>query len=210
MKGNKKSSQKRPAISDNFLEALRELPRDAGRGLAQDLIAEIPSEAAAQLGGQKGLSGEIKPGQEVRLEQKPQASPEASREMLRRQFHRETAGFARRERAVFTRREQETTLKIKALQQELKKLADATVEMDREVKIAALQQPVAPGVYHENFLERLLNFISHFRKRLSESASWLAIQNHRAKRSSYYWAQVGQSGTKFMLSQERYMATQAG
>lgn len=205
----KTSSPKRPQINDNFLEALREMPGDFGRGLAADLVAEIPPEAAAQVSGQRRLSGELKLGQDLALGEEIKTEA-AGREHLRGQFHQEIIGFRQREQLVFTHRQQESTLRIKALQQELARLAEATYRLDQEVKVAAIKQPVAPGVYHENFLERLLSFVQHLRKQISESASWLALQNHRAKRTSYYWNQVGTSGTKFMLSQERYAATQAG
>ena len=82
--------------------------------------------------------------------------------------------------------------------------------MSKEVEIAAMQAPVEPGVYHLNFLEKLRETIIFLSKSIKESFNWLAVCNSRAKKRSHYWSQVKKSGTKYMLSQERYMATQAG
>jgi len=76
--------------------------------------------------------------------------------------------------------------------------------------VASKLEPVEPGVYHLNFFERPKQAIIIFRKKIEDSASWLALFNQRAKKRGYYWTQFKKSGTKFLLSQERYMATQAG
>lgn len=200
---DKKTKKKRPVLTDNFLEKLRELGEDVGDSIAEDVIDGIPSTAADQIFGRK-RSGSLRPNEALSLDEIKE------REQFRQRLNREFFRVRQEERLVFKQEEQKTRLQIKAIQEELKKLAESTKDLAREVEIASKLEPVEPGVYHLNFFERLKQTIVTLRKRIEDSASWLALFNQRAKRRSYYWAQVKKSGTKFLLSQERYMATQAG
>jgi hypothetical protein len=135
---------------------------------------------------------------------------EISPEEISRRYQEQFWRVRRQEQLVFSRKEQETQLQIKSILEELKKLVDSTQNLTKEVEIAAKQVPVEPGVYHLSFFEKLRQAIVLFKKRIEESATWLAAFNQKAKRRNYYWAQVRKSGTKFMLSGERYMSTSAG
>lgn len=143
-------------------------------------------------------------------EEKSQAQLEAQKEGFFRRFEQEFRQPRPVEKLVFDQNQQEIKLQVAAIQEELKKLALSTQNLAKEVKTAAQQTPVEPGVYHVSFFEKLRQTLVLLKKRIDESATWLAEFNHRAKKRNYYWAQVRKSGTKFMLSQERYMATQVG
>jgi len=206
MTSNQKRDKKKLANSNNFLEALRDL----GGGIADSTIHElgegVAKSAVDQLTG-RPRSGVLKPDQTLRIEEIAQ---EERRERKAFDFQREFLDLGREEKLIWSRAEQETKLQIAAILEELKKLASSTMQLGKEVEIAAKQVPVEPGIYHVSFFERLRQAIILFKKRIDESATWLAAFNRRAKRRSYYWAQVKKSGTKFMLSPDRYMATQAG
>ena len=199
----KQPKKKKPVLTDNFLEKLRELGGDLGDSMAHDLIEGIPSNALDQLTRRK-RSGDLKPNETLNLEETQE------QEQYRRQLNREFFRIRQEERLVFKQKEQKARLEIQAIQEELKKLAESTKDLVKEVEVAAKSEPVDPGVYHLNFLERLRQAIITFREKIEDSASWLSLFNQRTKKQNYYWAQVRKSGTKFMLSQERYMATQAG
>lgn len=198
-----KTRKKRPVLSDNFLEKLRELGEDLGDSVAQDVIEGIPSTAADQIFDRK-KSGTLRPNEALSLDEIKE------REQFRRPLSREFFRVRQEERLVFKQEEQKTRLQIKAIQEELKKLAESTKDLAKEVEIASKLEPVEPGVYHLNFFERLKQAIIIFRKNIEDSANWLNLFNQRAKKRGYYWSQVRKSGTKFMLSAERYTATQAG
>lgn len=198
-----KTRKKRPVLSDNFLEKLRELGEDLGDSVAQDVIEGIPSTAADQIFDRK-KSGTLRPNEALSLDEIKE------REQFRRPLSREFFRVRQEERLVFKQEEQKTRLQIKAIQEELKKLAESTKDLAKEVEIASKLEPVEPGVYHLNFFERLKQAIIIFRKNIEDSANWLTLFNQRAKKRGYYWSQVRKSGTKFMLSAERYTATQAG
>ena len=200
------NNKKRKSVNPkNFLEALRNLSEGVADSAVHDVAEGVAKTAVDQLTGRK--AGELKPNQALDIEK---ATQEDSREKLAQVFQREFLDIRRQEKLVYSREQQETKLQIAAILDELKKLASSTKNLAQEVEIASKQVPVEPGVYHLNFFEKLRETILLFKKRIQESTTWLAAFNQRAKRRSYYWQQVKKSGTKFMLSQERYMSTQAG
>lgn len=184
----------RVANSDSFLEALRDL----GGGIAQ--------EALSQITGNK--TGELKPNQPLNLDQIK--TKENQNENQNVSFQQDFLDIRKQEKLIWTRKQQETELQIKALIAELKKLAQVTTQLAKEVTIAAHQVPVEPGTYHVSFFEKLRVTILLLKQHIEQAASWLSASNQKAKKRNYYWSQFRKSGTKFMLSQERYMSTQAG
>lgn len=116
----------------------------------------------------------------------------------------------REEHLVFSAKEQETKNKVDQLIAEVRKMASAVKELEDQVQTTAFIAPVNPGVYHETFFEKLISFVKSMTKNIKNSSVWLGTSNSKAKKNPYYWQQVKKSGTKFMLSSERYMATQAG
>jgi len=205
MASQSNNKKRGPAKLSNFLEALRNLGEGVVDSAVHDVAEGVAQTAADQLTGRK--TGELKPNQTLDLEK---ATQEESGEKLPQAFQGEFLDLRRQEKLVYSQAEQETKLQIAAILDELKKLALSTKDLAQEMEVAAKQVPVEPGVYHLNFFEKLREAILLFKKRIQESTTWLAAFNQRAKRRSYYWRQVGKSGTKFMLSQERYMSTQAG
>ncbi|HUV42326.1 MAG TPA: DUF5660 family protein [Patescibacteria group bacterium] len=194
---------RKPVLRDNFIENLRDFGSGFGHSIAQDVIEGLPSTALDQI-SQRKRSGTLQPNETLNLKRTQE------QERIPYQYRRELNRIRQEERFVFKQSEQKTQLQIKAIQEELKRLALSTKELSKEVEIAATLEPVEPGIYHLNFLERLKRAIELFREKIEESANWLNLFNQRTKKRNYYWGQVRKSGTKFMLSQERYMATQAG
>jgi len=202
--------QKKFQRPSNFIEALKDLgssikkqTKDATWGTGKGMVDQILGAPKTPV---KPESGELQPEQPFNFEDylKSKEKQIAARERQR---------YGKRiqeERLVFHRKHEEAKLQIKAVQEELKKLADTSQELSVEIKKATFTATVEPGTYHENFFDRIRRLIQLARKRISESKSWLETFNQRAKKRSHYWGQVKKSGTKFMLSQERYMSTQVG
>jgi len=203
---NQKVNQKKKLPStDSFLEALRNLGGGVVDSAVNDLVKGIPQEAVSQIMGKK--SGELKAGEE--LDFKKLAS-EKKIETFPASFSQDFLDIRRQERIIWRQEEEKVHLQIAAILEELKKLAAATKNLAKEVEIAAEQVPAQPGSYHLSFFEKLRQTLILIRKRVENASTWLAAFNQRAKRRNFYWAQVRKAGTKFMLSQERYMATQVG
>lgn len=116
----------------------------------------------------------------------------------------------REEHLVFSAKEQETKAKVESLVVEVRKMSVAVKALEDQVQTAAFITPENPGVYHETFFEKLISFIKAMTKNVNSASNWLSTSTSKAKKNPYYWQQVKKSGTKFMLSSERYMSTQAG
>jgi hypothetical protein len=190
---------------DSILEALRDIGQSTGDSFKKDLAQGVPEEAGSMLFRPKQHRGELKPNQPVSFENRE--------DELRRSFERRIRQqeiIRRQEFEVFSAKKEEEKKKIKALQAEVLKLAKEFGQLDKEVKVAVIQQTVNPGVYHEAFFTKLISFIKSLRQKIGDASAWLSTANKRARKQPYYWRQFKKSGTKFMLSQERYMATQAG
>ena len=80
----------------------------------------------------------------------------------------------------------------------------------KEVDKAAFNAVVNPGVYHQNFFERLISLISLAKKQISESRSWLSLHNSKSAKQKGYWAGVKKGGNNYIFSGERTVATQTG
>jgi len=178
-----------------FFENLKDLGDGIARSTAEEAVKQITGR------------GTLKPEEPLEFEKYIAEREKEIRGEERRFYERRRA----QEKILWTAEQQKTALQIETIQEELKKLVNETEGLSREIKTAAVQAIVEPGVYHLNFLERLLELIKLIRKKIQESKTWLAEWNtYCKKKRNYYWVQVKKSGTKFMLSSERYMATQAG
>lgn len=178
---------------DSFLEALQEL----GKGVVSEAKIQVKNIVTQDIPQSLGLSGDLQPDQPVSIES----------------LHKTEARFSNRlqeERMIYLRSEQETKHQITALLQEIQLLAKTTGLMAQEIQVATMQAVVNPGVYHRTFFEQLRTFIKDIRAKVTESRNWLATHSARSSKKNYYWGQVGSSGSKFMLSSERYMVTSTG
>ena len=114
------------------------------------------------------------------------------------------------ERLLFKQQEENTKRQVDLILEELQKIAQSNKKLTREVEKTIEEAPAKPGTYHINLLKRIRQNLVLFRKKIDQSATWLMISRSRNKRKSHYWNQVQQSGTKYLHSQERYIATQVG
>ena len=149
------------------------------------------------------------------LSSKPSTDFSQQLEATEKKAEQRTRQFFERKRSeekvIWTSAEQETQFQIKTIQAELKTLVNEIAGLDQGLKIAATEALIAPGVYHLNFFVRLRQWLVLFRKKVQESKDWLCEwKNYCKKKRNYYWFQAQKSGTKFTLSSERYMSTQAG
>jgi ATPase subunit of ABC transporter with duplicated ATPase domains len=192
--------------NDSFLEAFRDLGNDFFNTAKNDLLkagANDIKDALFPLNNpsQKGESSDYLAQKEAELERNYRAKL------------RQTETIHRQEKVLFTREQRETQQQVTVLQEEIKKLAKATSDLASEAKeaeITALQTLPEVGTYHLNFFSRLRKIIAELRIQIQESSLWLAAWNKKAQKRNFYWGQFKKSGSKFLLSSDRYMATQAG
>lgn len=204
----KKKSAVKAVSNDNFIEALKGIGGGVAQGVKRDVVGGVAQNAFDTIMG-KGQSGMANEAQsqvaEMNRLQEQQTEQAAQAE------HRRLHIMRQKEEVVFSARQVEIEKEITSLQEELKKLAVEMGAVAREVQIAAVQETVDPGTYHVSFFEHLRRVIKIIRQKLSDSASWLNAATNRAEQKKKgYWGKVKSQGTKFMLSDERKMATQTG
>jgi len=114
------------------------------------------------------------------------------------------------EQVIFNQKNQESQNQIKNLQAEIKGLASSVKNLDQEIEKAVENIPEQAGIYHLNFLEKLKEAVVLLRKRVDEASSWLEVFNQKSAKKRGYWSGVKKSGTKFMFSADRQVATSVG
>lgn len=197
---------------DNLLEGLRGIGSAGMNSFKKDVAQGIPEEFFRQMFGieklQPRASGDIMPGQSIELNRAIEEQKEENK-VLRMKLAQEQR-MRSEDKSLFTQRTQELKMELHALAQETVKLAQSTQGLSKEVEVAAMQAPANPGVYHINFFEKLRNFIASFRKKIENASLWLQASNRRAAKRRTFWGQVGQSGSKRLLSPEDYLQRSAG
>jgi hypothetical protein len=203
-KQKKKKKGKQPPT--NFIEALKEIgssvkkqSKDAAAGTIRGSIDQISGQNSQEEDRAKGDSS-------FNFEEYLKSREEQVKYRERKRYERKK----QMEKSKNTEREKRIQQQIKALQQELKKLTSQTDELNKDLEKAAKEKITDPGIYHVGFLERIKKLIELANKQVAESRTWLQEWKNRSKKKSHYWKNVKKSGTKFMLSHERYMVTQKG
>lgn len=188
----------------NFIEALKSVGGQTAQSISHDVVGGVTKDFIQSFTG-----GPSKPNQyqENPYNRETNLSPEDQirQEILKAQRHREVV-----ENNVFDRRKEEAKMRIRVIQDELKALAKDLAGFDDQLQKVVEEEIVNPGTYHVNFFEKIRKLVILMRQRVQESENWLIALTERSQKQQGYWGQVQKSGTKFMLSQERYMATQAG
>lgn len=204
------SRRRKITKADGFLEAFKSIGGSLGDSVKEDIFKGTAQSAANQIFNRQPQAfprgGALSPDQKLDFGKILEEEKKKTKEAVRGFYERTRS----REKLVFSQKEEAVKIQIKALREEIKKLIVATQEVAQETEKVALEEVVMPGTYHLNFFEKIRNLLVLARKRIEESRTWLTLWKSRAKRRNYYWAQVRKSGTKFMLSQERYMSTQMG
>jgi hypothetical protein len=206
--GSGKKQQTKQSAS--FLEALREQAKSATTGVANSAVDQ--------------LRGAV-PNQDTTPSHQSNTQPDVNRqpfnfaEFLKmrenriRQQERTLQQQRRTETLLFHQKEEQTKKEIEAIKVEIKKIIESTTDVSAEFMAAEqslMATTVEVGTYQINFFQRIKRILILVRKRLTESKHWLEMFNSRKNQRSYYWNQVQKSGTKYMLSHERTVATQTG
>lgn len=107
---------------------------------------------------------------------------------------------------------------IQELVVELKGLASSTKQLEKEITEATGQTIVSPGKYHKTFFRWLIAIVRDARIKIDNASVWLTTTQGKSKgkgvfgdkkKSQTYWDMAEKHGTKFTLSGERGIATQA-
>jgi len=227
MAGNKQSqnqnSPKPQAKNNNFIEAIKDQGMAATTGVAKGALDQVFGGNPSQFPSfpQENYNpAPALPNWNQAANPNVQQAPFNFAEFLRlreqkiRQQERGLADQQRRtERVLFSQKEEKAKQQIEAIKEEIKNIIKTANTIDARmfsIEKEVMSPTVEAGTYHENFFERILKVLVLIRKSLTDSSNWMEAMHGRNSAKSHYWGNVGKSGAKYLLSNERYMATQAG
>ncbi len=184
--------------NDSILEALRGLSGGIGKTVTHDLAGKVASDALASILGAPVKQGELRPGESIdfpveRSPRQPAGRPEARPA----------------EKVVF-HEDQQVKQQLEAVRAELSALSKSMKMLTSDIQKAVAEVPVAPGVYHVTFYEKLRAVLQILREQIDDSRTWLALSTQRKQKKLGYWGMFKKHGTTFGLSNERTLATSAG
>jgi len=196
----------------NVLESLKDVGDSAQKSIGEDLLKGTSEEFFKQLFGQKEekkFSGEIDPGESLELNEVYSGQREEN-EKLKKQISYERT-LSSEQKNQTDKQLNELRIQLHALMQEVGELAKVTQNIGENIEVATMQAPANPGVYHLVFFEKLLEFIKTFRRKIENADVWLQASNKRAGRKDFWGTFTSKKGgTKFLLSQEHYIARSTG
>lgn len=190
---------KRPAAYTNnsVLEALRDLSGGVGKTVSRDVAGKVATDALASLLGNPVKQGELRPNEQISFPVERQPRPAIRRPEV-----------APAQKVLF-HEDAKVNQQLQAVRTELAALSKSMKMLTVEIQRAVAEAPVAPGVYHVTFYEKLRAVLMILREQIDDSRSWLAVHTDRKKKMGY-WGMFKKHGTSFGLSNERSLATSAG
>lgn len=148
-----------------------------------------------------GLRGMLGLGQTVDLS--PDSSPKS-------EWNFNPNHLVAEQNILFDQKQKELQKEIIQLREELKKLAQATTQLEAQVDIAIAQPITDASDYQLNFLEHLKTFVANFRKNVNEAASWMEMyQSKKSHKRGAFWGNVKKHGEAYLFSSEHSSARSA-
>ena len=189
--------KKLPSYTANsVIESLRDMGSGVSKTIARDVVGRVSSDVLTSLFGYNTAS-------ESEVDQSQKAySHEIGPEPFSVRPETKIASMSAHDEAMIKQ-------KLEAVRLELRSLSTTIKKFHQEVIQAVEEIPVHPGIYHLNFLDRLQGIIRILRQQVEDGSNWLSLWTGR-KQKKQYWGMYKKHGTKFGLSSERTLATQAG
>lgn len=214
------SKAKKPHIQENSIErhttethtksvsgSLSDVSADVFSNLWNDLITGGSKDVSTQIFGSAGGSHDMKPGQEHSLKKQPEKKAAAPRTEAHMEYFRTVKNA---DVAPERQKDIETKSRVDEIRMEIKKLMDASQELEATFKTVHIEQRVIKaGSYHETFLTFILSLLRSARVKMQEGASWMNTTKNKKKQQQYQ-SMAKKHGTSFTLNNERTVATQTG
>ncbi len=116
--------------------------------------------------------------------------------------------------SIYDRREREKREEIKAIREEIIKLAQAVDKLDHltgEIDQATKQPTIKPSLYELSFWQRLRQMLNTIIKDVEKSSLWFQESNRKRKKKNF-WGMVDskKGGAQVLLSSEHYVSRSTG
>lgn len=197
-------------VKKNVIESLKDLGSDFG-AQGTDFLKSTGEEFFSELIGIKtptqNRSGELKAGESVEMNEII-SGKEAENQKLRAQISLER-NLSAEESRLSMEKMNELRIQLKAITEEIMKLAASTSKLATQTEVAMVEVPVNPGVYHVIFFEKVLEFLKSFRKKIDQASIWLESTNKRAQKKNY-WSMYKKKGSSFLLAPDHFLQRSAG
>jgi len=194
---------------DGFVESMRDIGASALGSLKNDVVKGTAKSIFDQLLG-SSQSGNTPKGEEPNFyEEWIKDREEKAASSARTEERQKFAAQKSQEKVLFSLADEGLRKEIDSVREELAMLVKSMGKVEQQIEKAVMDNVVDAGVYHLNFFRNLQGWLRMMRKSLEDASLWLEMSSGRGKRS-HYWKQFGKSGTKYSLSSERTLATQAG
>lgn len=213
MKPKNTKKQIKQYIDENPIEALKGIGGGVLKSIGRDVVQDSTYDAWDQFlnssprtHSEYADGGEMMAGEEIDLEALKNLE-RAVRAEPGDDYHRRIVETGKRATAETSR---EIQVKIQEILIEIKQLANSSKQLKEKVEVIAVEQITeAPGVYHLNFVEQILEWIRDARMNVEDSLAWFkALRSKKAARQ--YGVLSKKHGASFMLSSERAAVTQTG
>lgn len=183
--------------NDSILEAIRDLSGGVGKTVTRDVAGKVATDALASLFGSPIKQGEMHQNESINfpVERQPRSA-------MRR------PEIQPAQKVIF-HEDPQIKQQLEAVRAELNALSKSIKMLTTDIQKAVSEVPVAPGIYHVTFYEKLRAVLQILREQIDDSRSWLTMHTSRKKKMGY-WGMFKKHGTTFGLSNERSIATSAG
>ena len=205
-----KQKQVKQISQANVLESLKDLSGGVGKSLTNDLMKESGAEFMRQLLGLKPrtkASGQLERGQSFEPG-KVMTGEYQQQETLKKQIRFERR-ILEEQKAEIEKKNSQLKLQLHAITQEIQAVVVSTPKLAQQVEMASLTSSNDPGIYHLIFLEKILEFLKSFRKKIENASAWLSATNKRANKRNF-WNQYKQQKGQALLNPETYSQRSAG
>ena len=210
MTNSTKKPQKSQITKQNVLESLKDLGTgtfdqmgDFAKNTSEDFFKELMGIKSAS----RKASGNLEPGSTMKFSEAMSGKYEENQK-LKQQISFER-NLSAQEKSITEKKVMELRVQLQAITQEIGAIAKSSVLLAQESKIAMIQAPVNPGVYHLVFFENVLEFLKSFRKKIQNASIWMGASNKRAQKKNY-WSMYKKKGSSFLLSPDHYLQRSAG
>jgi len=161
---------------------------------------EILKESSVSKPKSLTLSGILGLNQTVELNKPPQKPERSEKEFLKYFLNQ----LQKEQTVLVDHKQLEIKKEIECLQCEIKKLSNASDELDHEISKAVLTNVIDSSEYQLNFLTRLKNLIIALRQNVNEACNWLSCYESKKKKRNCFWntAKSKKGGSQYLQSGE--------
>jgi len=161
---------------------------------------EVLRESSASKPKKLTLGGILGLNQTVEINKKPQKKETSEKDFIKNFLNQ----LQKEQQTLVDHKQLEIKSEIKSLQEEIKKLNNASEELDHEVTQATLANVIDSSEYQLNFLLRLKKLIVSLRENVSEACQWLDCYNSKKKKKNCFWnnAKKDKGGSQYLQSGE--------